>query len=247
VRKSVKTRYDAFHSLSVAEFMKKTDSGGKITVPTGRRGLYRLWILLMILAVLVLLGAIVYFWSQAGFVVPMTLAVLDEVTTNVWVFAAFLVLAALSFFVQYHYGSLKTRRGDVRARSILLVLLGFGVGLVVLVLRWWIDPSSSLRSLASYAVHRPFVAGCAAALVVGGLVLAVALSSREEQRRVIRVVLLFLAAFLMFGGPTYLIYGLRNVGLPYPVLVLGGFVAFFIGVLLFWRLIGKQTKLGATE
>jgi len=69
----------------------------------------------------------------------------------------------------------------------------------------------------------------------------------KEQRRVLRVVLLLLAVFLMFGGPAYFIYALRNVGLPYPVLVLGGLIAFVVGVWLFLRLVGKQTRLEAPE
>lgn len=226
--------------------MTKISSKGKIAVPTSSRNLYRFWKPLLVLAVLVPLGAIVYFWSQASFVVPMTLAVLDEVTENVVVFVAFLGLIALSFVIQYYYAPHKTRKGNVRARTPILVFLGLGVGLLALVLRWWIEPSSSPRTIVSYVVHKSLVIGSTAALVAGGLVLAFVLSTREERRRVLRAALIFLAAFLTFGGPTYLIYGLQNVGLPYPVLVLGGLIAFVVGVLLLLRLIGKQTKLGVS-
>jgi hypothetical protein len=97
-------------------------------------------------------------------------------------------------------------------------------------------------------VRKPLVSGSAAALVIGGLVLAFWLSSREEQRRILRAALIFVAAFLIFGGPTYLVYVMQNVGgLPYSIMVLGGLIAFVVGVLLLWRLIGKQTKLKVSE
>jgi len=224
-----------------------TGAKGKIAVSTGERNLYRLWKPLLILAVLVLVVDVVYYWSQVGFDVNLAMLVSDLVASNIVVFPTFLGLVALSFIVQYYYGSTKTRRGDMRARTPILVLSGFGVGLTALLLRWWISPSSPPRSIVSYVVRKPLVSGSAVALVIGGLVLAFFLSSRNEQRRILRAALIFLAAFLMFGGPTYLIYGLQNVGLPYPILVLGGLIAFVVGVLLFWRLVGKQTKLGVSE
>jgi len=222
--------------------MTKARANQKVAASANRVNAYRLWKPLLVLAVLVPVAAILYFWSQTGFAVPMTVTVLDEVTANVAVSAAFLGLVALSFAVQYYYGPSKTRRSDVRARTPILVLLGLGVGLIALVLRWWIN-SSSTRDIVSYIAHKPLVSGSAAALVIGGLVVAFVLSPREEQRRVLRGALFFIAAFLTFGGPTYLIYGLQNVGVPYSVLVLGGLIAFVLGVLLLLRLIRKQTKL----
>jgi cytochrome c biogenesis protein CcdA len=69
----------------------------------------------------------------------------------------------------------------------------------------------------------------------------------ERKTAFIRTVLFILAAVLMFGGPTYLIYAMQKVNLPYSVSVLSGLIAFAVGILLFWRLIRKQTKLGVSE
>lgn len=217
---------------------------GKIAVSARGKTLYRLWKPLLVLAVLIPVGAIAYYWIQMGFDVTLSFNVSDGVTSNVAVYAAFLGLIALSFIIQYYYGDQKTRKNNVRARTPVLVLLGLSVGIVAVALRWWINPSASPRSIISYIVHKPLVTGSAIALVVSGLALAFFLSTREEQRRVLRAALIFLAAFLIFGGPTYLIYVLQNFGLPYPVLVFGGLIAFVVGVLLLLRLIGKSTKLG---
>jgi hypothetical protein len=176
----------------------------------------------------------------------MQLGVLEGFSLNILVFVIFLGLIALSFFVQYYYGSPDTRKPDIRARTPILVLLGLGVGLMGLALRSWIDSSSAPRSIVSYVVDKPLVSGSAVVLVASGLALAFALSSRAERRRVLRAALIFAAAFLVFGGPTYLIYVLQNV-LPYPVAVLGGLIAFVIGLILLWRLVGKQIKLAVTE
>jgi cytochrome c biogenesis protein CcdA len=72
--------------------------------------------------------------------------------------------------------------------------------------------------------------------------------SSERKTAFIRAVLFILAALLIFGGPTYTVYVLRNLAdLPYLLVVLVGLIAFAVGILLFSRLIGKQTKLGASE
>jgi cytochrome c biogenesis protein CcdA len=64
----------------------------------------------------------------------------------------------------------------------------------------------------------------------------------------VRVVLFVLAVLLIFGGPTYAVYVLRHlVGLPYVLVVLVGLIAFVVGILIFSRLIRKQTKLSASE
>jgi len=70
----------------------------------------------------------------------------------------------------------------------------------------------------------------------------------ERKTAFVRVLLFILAALLIFGGPTYAVYVLRHLaGLPYILVVLVGLIAFAVGILLFSRLIGKQTKLSASE
>jgi len=70
----------------------------------------------------------------------------------------------------------------------------------------------------------------------------------ERKTAFVRAVLLILAALLIFGGPTYAVYVLRHLaGLPYIIVVLVGLIAFVVGILLFLRLVGKQTKLEASK
>jgi cytochrome c biogenesis protein CcdA len=70
----------------------------------------------------------------------------------------------------------------------------------------------------------------------------------ERKTAFVRVLLFILAVLLIFGGPTYAVYVLRHLaGLPYILVVLVGLIAFAVGILLFLRLIRKQTKLGASE
>jgi cytochrome c biogenesis protein CcdA len=70
----------------------------------------------------------------------------------------------------------------------------------------------------------------------------------ERKTAFVRVVLFILAALLIFGGPTYAVYVLRHLaGLPYMLVVLVGLIAFGVGIWLFLRLVGKQTKLEASQ
>ncbi len=72
-------------------------------------------------------------------------------------------------------------------------------------------------------------------------------SERKLTPASTRIALFIIAAFLMFAGPTYLIYLTQRVNLPYLISVFSGLIAFFVGVLLFLRLAKKQAKLGASE
>jgi hypothetical protein len=47
----------------------------------------------------------------------------------------------------------------------------------------------------------------------------------------------------MFGGPTYLIYGLQAVEVPYSYATLIGLASFVTGIILFLRLVTKETKI----
>lgn len=60
------------------------------------------------------------------------------------------------------------------------------------------------------------------------------------ERRSVKGLLTLLAAFLVFGGPTYLMSALQGVGVPYPLLILVGVVSFLVGLFLFVRLIGEE-------
>lgn len=63
---------------------------------------------------------------------------------------------------------------------------------------------------------------------------------KDEWRSFIKVALILFAAFLMFGGPTYLILVLQKLDISYPFLVLLGLASFTVGVILFTRLIQEE-------
>lgn len=54
--------------------------------------------------------------------------------------------------------------------------------------------------------------------------------------------LTLLAAFLTFGGPTYLIYVLKRWIIPQVLLALLGLASLTAGLILFMRLIGEEGK-----
>lgn len=66
------------------------------------------------------------------------------------------------------------------------------------------------------------------------------LPSAEERSRIFKVILILFSAFLMFGGPTYLLLVLRKLDIYYPVLLLIGVASFTAGVILFTRLIREE-------
>ncbi len=60
--------------------------------------------------------------------------------------------------------------------------------------------------------------------------------------RIMRALLIFLAALLTFGGPTYLMYLLERLGVPYLLYILLGLASFTVGVLLFMHLFREEPK-----
>jgi hypothetical protein len=65
--------------------------------------------------------------------------------------------------------------------------------------------------------------------------------SLKLRNRSVRVVLLVLAASLIIGGPTYLIFVLRKF-LPYYLLVALGLASFVVGLILFMLLLGGEER-----
>ena len=65
--------------------------------------------------------------------------------------------------------------------------------------------------------------------------------STAKVPRSVRVILMILAAFLIFGGPTYLIFVLRNF-LPYTVLISLGLISFLLGLILFMLFLSGEGK-----
>ncbi len=67
-------------------------------------------------------------------------------------------------------------------------------------------------------------------------------SIKKGQKRFAKALLMLFAAFLIFGGPTYLIYILDKLDLPRLVILPIGLVAFVAGLILFTYLSKEDTK-----
>ncbi len=65
-------------------------------------------------------------------------------------------------------------------------------------------------------------------------------------KRVIKVFLTLLAALLTFGGPTYAMSVLENLGVPHLLYLLLGLALFTAGVILFIRLFGEKAESSAS-
>jgi len=208
----------------------------KTTAPWSEKRLSRVWKALLILAVAVLAVATVFYWYQGGW------ENIDQLTNNYWVFAVFLGLTAISFFVQHRFGVPERKKREIRRRVPILFAFGVGVAIYAAVLFWLKNPSASQRSIISSVGRTPVVLGSALGLILGGAALGFVLLPKGDQKRVKNVFLTVLAAFLMFGGPTYLLYIAQPLPIPYSLLVLLGLAAFVVGVFLFLRLFGKESK-----
>jgi len=69
---------------------------------------------------------------------------------------------------------------------------------------------------------------------------------KKGQKRFAKALLMLFAAFLIFGGPTYLLYILDRLGIPRLPLLLVGPTAFAAGVILFAHLSKEEGKVKAS-
>jgi len=70
---------------------------------------------------------------------------------------------------------------------------------------------------------------------------------KETQGRFTKLMLTLLAAFLTFGGPTYLIYFLKRFAIPYSFLVLLGLASLTAGIILFMHLFTREEETRASS
>lgn len=200
------------------------------------------WKAFLIIAVAVPIVAIVLVWYQNNFEMPMPKAVRDSILTSPLVFSVFIGLTVASFAVQYFLGSSARRKNEIRRRTPVLIFIGPVVVLIISVLAWW-QSDASLVAVLSEVAQKPFMLGSVAGLTVGSLILAFAMSAREEQKRCFKALVTLASVFLMFGGPTYLIYALQAVEVPYSFAVLIGLVSFIAGIVIFLRFVIKETTI----
>jgi len=172
----------------------------------------------------------------------MPIAVRDSILTSPLVFSVFIGLAVASFAVQYFLGSPAKRKNEIRRRTPILIFIGPVVILIISVLAWWRSDASFIIVLSEVA-QKPFMLGSVAGLTGGSLILGFAMSTREEQKQCFKVLITLASVFLMFGGPTYLFYGLEAVKVPYLYAALLGLASFVIGIVIFLRFVIKETKI----
>lgn len=68
-----------------------------------------------------------------------------------------------------------------------------------------------------------------------------AVGNMGSGSKFMKTFLVMLAAFLIFAGPTFIVYALLNMlRMDYTVSMASGFVLFIVGLLLVWYLIKKQ-------
>jgi len=62
----------------------------------------------------------------------------------------------------------------------------------------------------------------------------------SSRARSFKVLITLASVFLMFGGPTYLIYVLNAMEVPYSYATLTGLVSFVAGIVIFLRFVSKE-------
>jgi len=67
-------------------------------------------------------------------------------------------------------------------------------------------------------------------------------SSKKGQKNFAKALLRLFAVFLIFGGPTYLLYILDKLEIPRLPVLLVGLAAFTVGIILFVNLSKEEGK-----
>lgn len=122
----------------------------------------------------------------------------------------------------------------------ILIITGIGIAIIASIITWQQNPAASPRTIISNLMNPPYIIGAAVGLTVIGIIAMFFRQSKETKRTSIRVFLMLLAAFLVFGGPTYLMYVLQQVITSYSLVLLLGITSFIAGLLLFMRLIKEK-------
>jgi len=131
----------------------------------------------------------------------------------------------------------KSRR---RIMPPILIIAGISMAIIASIITWQQNSAASPRTMISNLINPPYIIGAALGLAVIGIIAMFFQQSKETKRTSFRAFLMLLAAFLVFGGPTYLIYVLQQVITLYPLVLLLGIVSFIAGLLLFTRLIKEK-------
>jgi len=122
----------------------------------------------------------------------------------------------------------------------ILIIAGISIAIIASIIEWQQNPAASPRTIILNLIDPPYIIGAAVGLTVIGIVAAFFQLSKETKRRSLRAFLMVLAAFLVFGGPTYMMYALQGVVSSYPLVVFLGIASFIVGLVLFTRLIKEK-------
>lgn len=68
----------------------------------------------------------------------------------------------------------------------------------------------------------------------------------KEKEQLLKAMLTLLAAFLMFIGPTYLLYILQKMGVPHALLLLTALGSFTAGIVLIFYVTREEKELEKT-
>jgi polyferredoxin len=121
-----------------------------------------------------------------------------------------------------------------------LIITGIGIAIIASIITLQQNPAASPRTIISNLINPPYIIGAAVGLTAIGIIAMFIRQSKETKRTSFRAFLMLLAAFLVFGGPTYLIYVLQQVITLYPFVLLLGIASLMAGLLLFARLIKEK-------
>ena len=83
-------------------------------------------------------------------------------------------------------------------------------------------------------------------VTIEGMVMAFLRPLKKIQKIFSKALLMLIAAFLIFGGPTYLLYILDRLGIPRLLILIAGVAAFTAGVILVARLSKEEGKVKAS-
>jgi FtsH-binding integral membrane protein len=121
-----------------------------------------------------------------------------------------------------------------------LIITGIGIAIIASIITLQQNPAASPRTIISNLINPPYIIGAAVGLTAIGIIAMFIRQSKETKRTSFRAFLMLLAAFLVFGGPTYLVYVLQQVITLYPFVLLLGIASLMAGLLLFARLIKEK-------
>lgn len=196
---------------------------------------------MLIAAIAVPIVATLFIWYKSQFETPMPKAVLDAATSEPWVFSIFILLIAGSFATQYFFSSPTTRKYEVRTRTPILILIGPMVILAVSLLAWW-RSEASFFSIVYMVAQKPLLLASVVGLTIGGLLLAFFMSTKDLQKRFLKVLTTLVSVFFMVLGPSYFIYGLQTAKMPYHIAVSAGLISLIVGIILFSKFVSKETE-----